>query len=179
MPLKCYCGTDGPVPGICRASWSDLTLAHMGWFIYCCRSVAKLCPTLCNPMDCSPPGSSVHGISQARTLEWVAISSSSRSSRPRDGICISCMGRSVLNHLPTWEVCDGLYNEAKEHIPRGGTEKTEPQSRGCEGQGVDDEDPHVFSESELPAARGPVSYRPLSQADIGLTVSLTQYDTSS
>ena len=39
--------------------------------------VAKLRPTLCDPVDCSPPGSSVHGISQARTLEWVAISSSS------------------------------------------------------------------------------------------------------
>ena len=40
----------------------------------CCFSVAQLCPTLCNPMDCSPPGSSVHRISQARILEWVAIS---------------------------------------------------------------------------------------------------------
>ena len=37
-------------------------------------SVAKYCPTLCNPMDCSPPGSSVLGVSQARILEWVAIS---------------------------------------------------------------------------------------------------------
>ena len=36
--------------------------------------VAQLYPTLCNPMDCSPPGSSVHGVLQARTLEWVAIS---------------------------------------------------------------------------------------------------------
>ena len=35
--------------------------------------VAQLCPTLCNPMDCSPPGSSVHEILQARILEWVAI----------------------------------------------------------------------------------------------------------
>ena len=35
---------------------------------------AQSCPTLCNPMDCGPPGSSVHGIFQARTLEWVAIS---------------------------------------------------------------------------------------------------------
>ena len=42
---------------------------------YVC-SVAQLCPTLCNPMDCSPPGSSVHGIIPARILEWVAISSS-------------------------------------------------------------------------------------------------------
>ena len=37
----------------------------------------QLCPTLCDPMDCSPPGFSVHGILQARTLEWVAISFSS------------------------------------------------------------------------------------------------------
>ena len=36
---------------------------------------AQTCPTLCDPMDCSPPGSSVHGILQARILEWVAISS--------------------------------------------------------------------------------------------------------
>ena len=39
--------------------------------------VAQLCPTVCDPMDCSPPGSSVHGILQARILEWVAISFSS------------------------------------------------------------------------------------------------------
>ena len=40
-------------------------------------SVTQSCPTLCDPVDCSPPGSSVHGILQARILEWVAISSSS------------------------------------------------------------------------------------------------------
>ena len=40
-------------------------------------SVAQSCPTICDPMDYSPPGSSVHGIFQARILEWVAISSSS------------------------------------------------------------------------------------------------------
>ena len=39
----------------------------------CCCLAAQLCPTLCDPMGCSPPGSSVHGISQARILEWVAI----------------------------------------------------------------------------------------------------------
>ena len=46
--------------------------------------VAQLCPTLCDPMDCSPPGSSVHGIFQARVPEWVAIFFSRGSSRPRD-----------------------------------------------------------------------------------------------
>ena len=50
----------------------------------CVRSVAHLYLTLCGPMDCSPPASSVQGISQARILEWVAISFSRGSSRPRD-----------------------------------------------------------------------------------------------
>ena len=48
-----------------------------------------MCPTLCNPMDCSPPGFSVRGIFQARLLDWVAISSSRGSSQPRDQTCVS------------------------------------------------------------------------------------------
>ena len=44
--------------------------------------VTQLCPTLCDPIDCSPPGSDVHGILQARILEWVAISFSRGSSDP-------------------------------------------------------------------------------------------------
>ena len=50
----------------------------------CCCLVAKLCPTFCDPADCSPPGSSVHGILQARALEWVAISFSRGPSLLRD-----------------------------------------------------------------------------------------------
>ena len=46
--------------------------------------VAQSCPTLCDPVDCSIPGSSVHGILQARILEWVTISFSRGTSRPRD-----------------------------------------------------------------------------------------------
>ena len=46
--------------------------------------LVQLCPTLCNPMGCSPPGSSVHVISHARILEGVAISYTRASSRPRD-----------------------------------------------------------------------------------------------
>ena len=53
--------------------------------------VAKLCPTLCHPMDCNPPVSSVHGISQARILEWIAISSSRESFSPKDQAHISCI----------------------------------------------------------------------------------------
>ena len=53
--------------------------------------VAQSCPTLCDPMDCSPPGSSVHGIFQAWILEWVAVSFSRGSSWPRDRTRVSCI----------------------------------------------------------------------------------------
>ena len=46
--------------------------------------VAQSCLTLSDPVDCSPPGSSVHGISQARILEWITTASSRRSFQPRD-----------------------------------------------------------------------------------------------
>ena len=64
------------------------------------------CPTLCDPMDCSPPSSSVHGILQARILKWVAISFSRRSSQLRDQTRVSdvsCIGRQILYHCATWE----------------------------------------------------------------------------
>jgi len=50
----------------------------------------------CDPMDCSLPDSSVHGISQARILEWVAISFFRGSAQPRDQTCVSCIGRWIL-----------------------------------------------------------------------------------
>ena len=53
--------------------------------------VTQLCLALCNPMDCSLPGSSVNGILQARILEWVATSSSRGSSWPRDRTPVSCI----------------------------------------------------------------------------------------
>ena len=66
-----------------------------------CAKSLQSCLTLCDPMDCSPPGSSAHGILQARILEWVVTTFSRGSSWPRDltGISyISCMGRWVLYH---------------------------------------------------------------------------------
>ena len=53
--------------------------------------IAQLCLTLCHPMDCSPPCSSVHGILQARILEWVAMPSSRASFQPRDQTPVSCI----------------------------------------------------------------------------------------
>ena len=77
-----------------------------GFCLLCVCSVAQLCLTICNPMDCSPPGSSVHGIFPARMLEWIAISCSRGSSWPRDWthiFCGSCIGRQILYHWATWE----------------------------------------------------------------------------
>ena len=54
--------------------------------------VAQSCPTLWDPLDCSLPGSSLHGILQATVLEWVAISFSRGSSRPRD--------QTQVSHIP-------------------------------------------------------------------------------
>jgi len=51
----------------------------------------QLCPTFCHPMNCSPPGSSVHGIFQVKILEWVTLPSSRESSQPRDQIWVSCI----------------------------------------------------------------------------------------
>ena len=92
-------------PGrVCRHAWAldpapAASVTHMGRCPYpcwgngienksavkqnCCL-VAQSCLTHCDPMDCSPPGFSVHGILQARILEWVAMPSSRRSSPPRE-----------------------------------------------------------------------------------------------
>ena len=65
------------------------------------------CSTLLYPIDCSSPGSSVYGVSQARILKWVAISSSRGPSWSRDRTCVSCVScidRKALYHYSTWEV---------------------------------------------------------------------------
>ena len=71
-------------------------------YIYICLHVCSvvLVVSLSDPMDCSPPGSSVHGILQSRIREWVAISSSRGSSQHRDQIhdsCISCIAGIFFN----------------------------------------------------------------------------------
>ena len=77
-PDECKCFTDLVFFSIC-----------------CCCLIGKLV-WLFETLDCSPPGSSVHGISQARMLEWVGICFSWGSSQPKDGTCICCLGRQVL-----------------------------------------------------------------------------------
>ena len=70
-------------------------------------------------MDCSPLGSSAHGILQARTLEWVAMPFFRGSSWPRDWTCVACVGRWILNHWTTTAV------------PNGPTEISLPPFAGC------------------------------------------------
>ena len=66
-------------------------------------SVAQSCLTLCDPRDCGQWCSSVHGILQAGILEWVAVSSSTESSQPRDGTRVSCFDRRTLYYWATWK----------------------------------------------------------------------------
>ena len=90
--------------------------------------VTQSCSTLCDPMDCSPPGSSLHGILQARILEWVAIPFSRGSSRLRDGAQVSCpAGR----FFAVWATREALSMEAGTEVS-GCTWHTPEVSPGCE-----------------------------------------------
>ena len=68
-----------------------------------CCLVTELYLTLCDSMDCSPPGSSVHGVFQARILDLVATSFSRRSSQPRNRTHVSSTGGRILYHWAFWE----------------------------------------------------------------------------
>ena len=76
-----------------QVKMTNLTTVYnrLSWSTCCCYLVTKSCLILWDPMDYSPPGSSVHGIFLAKILEWVAISFSRGSSRARDGTQISCI----------------------------------------------------------------------------------------
>ena len=73
--------------------------------------VTQSCLTLCKPVDCSPPGSSVHGILQTRILQWIAMLSSRGSSQSRDQSqvsCISCIAGGFFTTGTTWEAHGGV-----------------------------------------------------------------------
>ena len=74
---------------------SAMKYVNQNWLQMCvcvcvcaCAQSLQSCPNLCNPMDYSPPGSSIHGILQARILECIFMSSSRRSSQPRSNLCL-------------------------------------------------------------------------------------------
>ena len=87
---------------ISTTTFKQYDFLTMGTACACvCAKLLQSCSTLCDPMDCNPPASSVHRILQARTLEWVAMPTSGRATWPRDQTCvscISCIGRWVLYH---------------------------------------------------------------------------------
>ena len=88
------------------------------WTQYVCLLSGPLCLTFLEPVDCNLPGSSVHGILQARTLEWVAMPSSRGSSPPRDRTqvsYVSCVGRWIFFYHQCrlgspWRQCGGSLN---------------------------------------------------------------------
>ena len=68
-----------------------------------CVLIAQLCTTLCDPIDYSPPGAPVHGILQARMLQWIAIPFSTGSSWPRDWTWVSYIAGRFFTIWATWE----------------------------------------------------------------------------
>ena len=87
----------------------EILIVKMYWLIRNLCVHAQSCPTLCNPMDYSLPGSSVHQIFEAMILEWVGISFSRGFSQPRDWTlisCVFCIGRQILCHWATGEVLE-------------------------------------------------------------------------
>ena len=75
-----------------------------------CVLVAQSCLTLCNSMDCTPPGFSVHGILQARILEWIAIPFSRGSSQPRDGTQVSWLAGEFFTTEALMRACASYYS---------------------------------------------------------------------
>ena len=91
--------------------WGDRAKWYLSLFLWVTVHAQSLShvPLFVTPWTVAPPGSSVHGIAQARILEWGAISYYRGSSPPRDGIyisCVSCIGRQILYHWATWEAYD-------------------------------------------------------------------------
>ena len=91
---------------ISEGRWKELGEGHIVAFkVHACMRAHSVV-SLYDPLDGRPPDSSVHGILQARILEWVPISFSRGSSWAKDGThvsCISFIGRQSLNHCATWE----------------------------------------------------------------------------
>ena len=90
--------------------WGSYTIA----FIESESEVAQSCLTLCDPMDCSLPSSSVDGIFQAIVLEWIAISFSRGSSRPRDRTQVSCI---VDRRFTVWAISKNKSTLWGQHSP--------------------------------------------------------------
>ena len=108
------CLTPGFFLGLTISSSHHLQI-HLLWR-WVCAKLFQSCPTLCDLMDCSLLGSSVHGILQSRILEWVPISSFRGSSWPRDQTHVSevfCIARQFFITSATWEA---YGSESRQHV---------------------------------------------------------------
>ena len=88
------------IKGSSNATCFNLFEPVLPFFLCVLTKSLQSCSVLCDPVDCSPPGSSIHVILQARILEWAAISSSRGSSRPRAQIHVSCLLHWRVGSLP-------------------------------------------------------------------------------
>ena len=110
--------------------------------------LAQSCLTLCDPMDCIPPGSSVHEIFQARILEWLAISFSRGYSQPRDQTLVSCKSPALQESsllLSHWGSQIWPYRPRDQTSPPGAS--AAPSGRACVG-------PHVLKTQGFPDLAG-------------------------
>ena len=104
--MPCYAKTLQSCPALCDP------------IMPCYAKTLQSCPALCDPMDCSAAGSSVHGIPQARILEWAAISFSRGPSQPRDGTHVSCLLPWQVGSLPLGPAgrpCSGPRGQTNGH----------------------------------------------------------------
>ena len=104
---------------------------------------APSCPLLCDPRDYSPPGSSVHGVLQARLLEWIAISFSRGSSRPSDGSRVSCTAGGFFTLWATRRGCIrswlqqvGSFAEVRGLLSSCGAQSPEPRGSVVGARGL-------------------------------------------
>ena len=96
-----------------KDSWNQ-ALSRVSDWSFCCCSCCCLAVKLffCDPIDCNLPGSSVHGIFQARILEWLAISFSRGSSRPRDQTQVSCIAVRLFTDWGTIPFCRSVMSNS-------------------------------------------------------------------
>ena len=97
--------------GLCNSracALNSCTMLPLGTLSWSEVKVAQSCPTLCDPMNYSPPGFSIHGIHQTRMLEWVTISFSGGSSQPRDRTWVSC---TAGRFFAVWAIREAQYFE--------------------------------------------------------------------
>ena len=129
----------------------------------------QLSPTLCDHLDCSLPGSAVHGILQARILEWVSISYTRGSSRPRDWTLITCVPCIADRFFSPGDFPS--RSDGKETACNAGDPGSIPGSGRSPGEG--NGDPLQYSCLENPMDRGAGDYSPWGHKESDTTEWLT------